>query len=138
MSNSHEIRWQQRLENFQKALKQLEVACKQDKYSDLERAGLVQMFEFTFKLAWKTLKDILLYEGFEEKIPRGAIRRAFEAEYLTENDTELWLDALGKRNLLSHTYEEKIAKEVHHLIINIYEPMLQRLMVTLENKKTDA
>ncbi len=44
MSNTDEIRWQQRLENFQKALTQLERACQKEEYSDLERAGLVQMF----------------------------------------------------------------------------------------------
>lgn len=86
MANSDEIRWQQRFENLGKALAQLEAACAQDEYSDLERAGLVQMFEFTMELAWNTLKDLLFYEGFETKTPREAIRKAFETEYLTEEE----------------------------------------------------
>jgi len=47
VSNTDEIRWQQRLENFQKAMEQIETACDKNEYSDLERAGLVQMFEFS-------------------------------------------------------------------------------------------
>ncbi len=127
MANSDETRWKQRLENFGKALAQLEAACRQDRYSDLERAGLVQMFEFTMELAWKTLKDLLFYEGFETKTPREAIRRAFEADYLTEDETETMLDALIKRNVLSHTYDEKTAKEAERLVKNVYTPVFRAL-----------
>ena len=65
--NDNDLRWQQRLQNFTKAISQLEDACQLETYTDLERAGLVQIFEFTFELAWKTLKDLLQYEGYEEK-----------------------------------------------------------------------
>ena len=30
---------------------------------DLQRDGLIQRFEFTFELAWKTLKDLFYREG---------------------------------------------------------------------------
>ena len=64
------------------------------------------MFEFTMELAWKTLKDLLRYEGFETKTPRETLRTAFEAGYLTEDETQALLDALAKRSLLSYTYNE--------------------------------
>ncbi len=135
MTNTDETRWQQRLENFGKALAQLDIACKQDEYSDLERAGLVQTFEFTFELSWKVLKDLLFYEGFEVKSPRAAIRQGFEVEYLSEEDAEVLLDALEKRNLLSHTYEEQTANEAKRLIKQDYFPALARLFQTLEAKR---
>ena len=135
MSNTDTIRWQQRLENFGKALSRLETACDQDKYSDLERAGLVQIFEFSFELAWKTLKDLLFSEGFDEKTPRSVIRRSFEVKYLTEADAEAFLDALKKRNLLSHTYEEEIAEKALELIRETYFPVLQRAYSTLLDKQ---
>jgi nucleotidyltransferase substrate binding protein (TIGR01987 family) len=135
MSNADEIRWQQRLENFAKALAQLEVACDQDSYSDLERAGLVQMFEFSFELAWKTFKDLLFSEGYDEKTPRAVIRRSFETEYLTEEDSEAFLDALQKRNLLSHVYEEEIAEAALALIKQTYFPVLKRAYNTLRDKQ---
>ena len=136
MSNTDEIRWQQRLENFGKALSQLEAACDKEEYSDLERAGLVQMFEFSFELGWKTLKDLLFYEGYDEKTPRKVIRKSFEMEYISEDDSEVFLDALGKRNLLSHTYEEETALEAESLIKEQYCPLLRRIYDTLESKRT--
>lgn len=135
MANSDETRWQQRLKSFGRALAQLETACKQNEYSDLERAGLVQMFEFTFELSWNTLKDLLFYEGFDATTPREAIRQAFVAEYLNEADTEVFLDALNKRNLLSHTYDDATAREAEDLIKNRYAPRLRRLFDTLKRKQ---
>ena len=134
MSNTDEIRWQQRLENYSKALAQLEAACDKDEYSDLEQAGLVQMFEFSFELSWKVLKDLLFYEGYDVKSPRDVIRKSFEMEYINEDDSEVFLDALGKRNLLSHTYEEKTAREAERLINEQYYPLLRRIYNTLEKK----
>jgi len=135
MANSDEIRWQQRFENLGKALAQLEAACAQDEYSDLERAGLVQMFEFTMELAWNTLKDLLFYEGFETKTPREAIRKAFETEYLTEEETETLLDALTKRNVLSHTYDEKTAQEAERLVKHEFTPVFRALYDRLQRKR---
>lgn len=135
MSNTDEIRWQQRLDNFSKALSQLDKACEQDSYTDLERAGLVQTFEFSFELAWNVLKDLLFYEGYDVKVPREAIRKSFEVDYLDENDCETFLDALDKRNLLSHTYREEVALQAETLIKERYHPMLQRLHATLEKRR---
>ena len=135
MSNTDEIRWRQRLEHFGKALSRLEAACKKKDYSDLERAGLVQMFEFTFELSWKVLKDLLFYEGFDLKSPREIIRQGYVMEYVNEDDSEIFLDALGKRNLLTHTYEEETALEAERLIKEQYYPMLRRVYDTLEKKQ---
>ena len=135
MTNSDEIRWRQRLENFGKALLQLDAACERKDYSDLERAGLVQIFEFSFELAWKTLKDRLFYEGFDVKTPREVIRQAFAVDYLTEEEAEILLDGLEKRNLLSHTYEEKTALEAEKLIKERYAPVLREAYNRLESKR---
>ncbi len=136
MSNGDPVRWQQRHDNFRKALLQLEAACDKDAYSDLERAGLVQVFQFTFELAWKTLKDLLFYEGFSVNSPREVIRQAFVSEYLAEADTATLLEALQKRNLLTHTYDEETAEEAEHLIRTHYYPALHRLFDTLQEKRS--
>lgn len=135
MSNSDEIRWQQRLENFGKALKQLEAGCAQTQFSDLERAGLVQVFSFTFELGWKTLKDLLYYEGFDTKSPRETIRQAFQAGYLDEANTETFLDALQQRNLLAHIYDKEKSLKAEDLIRNQYAPVLQSLYATLNGRR---
>lgn len=135
MSNADEIRWQQRLDNFSHALAQLSAACDQPDYTDLERSGLVQTFEFSFELAWKTLQDLLFYEGYEVKTPRAAIRQGFAAAYLDEEGCATLLDALDKRNLLSHAYRKALALEAETLIKTCYHPALARLHATLQAKR---
>ena len=132
MSNADESRWRQRLDNFSHALAQLSAACNQPRYTDLERSGLVQVFEFSFELAWKTLQDLLFYEGYGAKTPRAAIRQSFVAGYLDEKDCETLLDALEKRNLLSHTYRKALALEAETLIKTCYHSALARLHTTLQ------
>jgi len=135
MSNSDGIRWQQRFESFDKAMSRLTAACAEGEYSDLERAGLVKTFEFAFELGWKTLKDLLYFEGFDEKTPRSVIRRAFAAGYLDEGGAEVALDALEKRNLLSHTYDDGAAAEAARLIVGSYAPVLRALLERLRSRR---
>ena len=135
MSNSDEQRWQQRLDNFGTALAQLTDACKRERYDDLERAGLIKTFEFSFELSWNVLRDLLFYEGHEVKVPRAVIRKSFEVDYIDENDCETLLDALDKRNLLSHTYRSEVAREAEALIKDRYYPVLLRLYRALDAKR---
>ena len=136
MSNSDERRWQQRLESFGRALGQLTSACEREKYDDLERAGLIKTFEFSFELAWKVLKDLLFHEGYDIKVPRAVIRKSFEVDYISEDDCETMLDALDIRNLLSHTYLSDAALEAERLIKECYHPVLLELHRTLNAKRT--
>lgn len=130
-------RWRQRLENFGSALAQLDKACMQDSYTDLERAGLVQTFVFSYELGWKVLKDLLRYEGHDSSTPREVIRKSFEAGYIGEEDCETFLDALGRRNLLTHTYSDALAQSAESLIKRRYHPMLYRLWQKLEQKSSE-
>lgn len=134
MSSTDETRWKQRLASFGLALSRLNEACAQDSYSNLERAGLVKTFEFCFELSWNVLKDLLFYEGYSEKVPRSVIRRGFEVEYIDDRDCELLLEALEKRNILSHAYRESAALEAELLIKDRYHPVLVRLHATLRAK----
>ena len=137
MSNSDEIRWRQRFDNFQKAFLLLKDALEKkpiNEYSKLEQEGIIQRFEYTFELAWKTIKDKLFYEGYDEKTPRAVIRRSFAVEYLTEEEAETWLDSLDKRNLFSQTYNEKAAKEALTFIQEKFFPILSRLYQNMKNE----
>lgn len=135
MSNSDERRWQQRLESFRTALAQLTDACDRDRYDYLELAGLIKTFEFSFELSWKVLKDLLFYEGHDVKAPRAVIRKSFEVDYIDESDCETLLDALDKRNVLSHVYLLDVAQEAEMLIKDRYHPVLIRLRRTLDAKQ---
>jgi hypothetical protein len=59
---TEDIRWQQRLVNYQRALAQLlkAVMLRQTReLSELEQQGLIQAFGYTHELAWKVMKDYL-------------------------------------------------------------------------------
>lgn len=136
MGNTNSLRWQQRLDSFGRALSRLEEACRKESYTRLELAGLVKTFEFTYELGWKVLKDLLLYQGQQTGTPREAVRGGFDAHYLNEQDCEIFLDAMDRRNKLAHIYEQRIAQEVEALIKQKYYPMFCRLQQTLEQQRT--
>ena len=135
MSNADEGRWRLRLDSFGAALARLDEACEQASYTDLERAGLIQTFIFSRELGWKVLKDLLSYEGHDANSPREAVRKGFEAGYLDEDDCETFLDAIGRRNMLSHAYGDEMAREAEALIKGRYHPMLRRLRRRLERRR---
>lgn len=128
------LRWKQRLQNFNKAISRLERACQQREYNDLELAGLIQTFEFSFELAWKTLKDLLEFEGYDVASPRAVIRTALEAKHASSVQCEILLEALGKRNLLTHTYDEENVLEAKRLILDEFSPVLSELAIYLTRK----
>ncbi len=117
-----DIRWQQRFKNYQKALKQLENAvaiAKERPLSNLEQQGLIQAFEYTHELAWKTLKDFLNEQGYQDIYgSKDTSRVAFNLEIL-ENG-EVWMDMIKSRNLSSHTYNEDTTEEMTQKIIDHY------------------
>ena len=73
--------------------------------------------------------------GGSRQPPRAVIRQAFAAEYLEEEDYETLLDALDKRNLLSHTYRKELALEAETLIKTCYHPALAILHATLQAQR---
>ncbi len=120
-----DIRWKQRFQNFEKALLRLKEAVEQEALSELERNGLVQRFEFTIELAWKTLKDFLENEGFVVKSPRETIREAYRNQLIA--DAQVFLDALQRRNELSHDYDEDTFEAAEIEIKEKFFPALKEL-----------
>ena len=124
-----DFRWKQRFQNYQNALAELAKGLEQQEFSVLEQAGIIQLFEMSFELAWKTLKDYLFYHGFEVNSPRTAIRQAFASTLIA--DPDMWLEALEGRNRFSHTYDKKLAKDAVKCIREQYAPLLFALERTL-------
>jgi len=124
------IRWKQRFANFKKAALQLTEFMEKEQLNKFEVQGLIQCFEYTFELAWKTMKDYLEQEGFSVKSPRATIQTAFQMQLITDGHT--WIDALEKRNLMAHTYDEARAMEAQILIKERYYPVIKELFLKLE------
>lgn len=128
--NAADVRWKQRYANYKKAVFQLTEFVEKPDLNKFEKQGLIQCFEYTFELAWKTAKDYLEAEGFSAKSPRQTIQLAFQTDLIV--DGHVWIDALEKRNLMAHTYDENRIKEAERLIRDNYYSMLKALQAELE------
>lgn len=99
----------------------------------ITRAAIIQFFEVTMELAWKTLKDYLEAQKFIEiNSPKSVIKKAFETGLI--KDGHGWMDALEDRNLTVHTYDEDKARDIECAIRNSYFPLLNSLLISLKNK----
>jgi nucleotidyltransferase substrate binding protein (TIGR01987 family) len=134
VNNNTDIRWQQRLDNLEKAYKDFSDACSLTKYSKLERSGLIQTFEFTFELLWKTLQDLLVSQGYVGiNGPRPVLEKAFQDGWITQGDE--WIKMMISRNLTSHSYNEKTAEEIAKHIKTLYFPLIRNVLETLRNER---
>ena len=107
--NTQDIRWTQRFQNFERAFILLRSALEEkrvEQFNRLEQEGLIQRFEYTYELAWKTAKDYLQDQGviLEEVTPKAVLTAAFAAGLIQDGQT--WVDMRLHRNLLSHSYDE--------------------------------
>lgn len=123
---NQDIRWKQRFTNFKKAYSQLTEFMEKPELNKFEVQGLIQCFEYTFELSWKTLKDYLEFEGYDVNTPRETIKKAFQTGMI--EDGNVWLDALEKRNIMSHTYNENTTKQTEQLIKTKYYFIIQKLV----------
>jgi nucleotidyltransferase substrate binding protein (TIGR01987 family) len=107
-----DIRWEQRFSNYRKALSQLRKFFDKDKLSDLEEQGLIKAFEYTYELAWNTMKDFLEYQGSANNITgsRDTFREAFKAGLIFDGHS--WMEMVESRNRTSHSYNEEVANEI--------------------------
>ena len=72
--------------------------------------ALVQVFEFTYELGWKTVKDYLSFSGIKNvNSPREVIKHGFQNQII--EDGQLWINMMEDQNLIAHTYSEENAKK---------------------------
>lgn len=115
-----DIRWKQRFQNFERAYNLLKEALEPgiENLSNLEKEGVIHRFEYTFELAWKTLKDYLEFNGILVKFTRDVIKEAFAAGVI--EDGESWIEMLDDRNTTSHEYDEEKINLIVKKIDEIY------------------
>ena len=132
-----DIRWEQRFVNYRKALARLQKFIDKGELSELEEQGLIKAFEYTYELAWNTIKDFLEYKGQSDIYgSRDAIRKAFELGLI--GDGENWMDMLKSRNKTSHTYNEETAREICQAVVEVYYSLLKELKAKLETLRSDS
>jgi len=93
-------------------------------------------FEYTFESMWKALKEYFRLEGIDCSTPLKCFKEAFKDGIVSEENEEIILEMIEKRNEIVHIYDEKKAeeifefikkKEVMDVIREIYEKLKERL-----------
>ncbi len=129
-----DIRWRQRLGNFQRALGQLNGAVELSRrrpLSDLEKQGLIQSFEFTHELAWNVLKDYFAWQGNTAITgSRDATREAFQKGLVA--DGEGWMEMIQSRNQTSHTCNQAVADEIVEKVTGRYHGLFQAFAMRMQ------
>ena len=127
-------KFETKFNNFKNALQKLK-----DGISDYDKAkietirdGVIQRFEFTTELAWKSVREYLLTEGIIDiNTPKTVMKEAFSAGIISNEQG--WLQILNDRNATSHIYDEEEAVEIFDRIITQHINLFNELFVKLEN-----
>lgn len=119
-------RFEERKQELLNATERLKEALKQEE-NDIVIDCVLHRFEFTFELAWKSMKDFLEYNGISENIgsTREILRRAFESHLI--EDGEEWINMMLARNSLSHLYDEETSRKIYKEIKEKYIKLLEKL-----------
>lgn len=131
-----DIRWKQRLANYEKALNQLLSAIEThgENPIDIIKEGVIQRFEFTHELAWKTMKDFLEYEGYQNIVgSRSAVKEAFSKGLI--DDADIWLEMIESRNRTVHAYQEDILREEFQKIVSSYKTALAKFLSAMKARE---
>lgn len=117
------------LGKFNDAFSRLKEGALQAK-DDLGKDGVIQRFEFTFELLWKSLKVFLEYEGIECRTPRECLKSAFRIDIIEAE--EVFLDMLEDRNKTSHIYDKEESEKIFQRIKNDYLPQIGKVLDKLK------
>ena len=137
MPQQKDIRWIQRFSNYNKALTLLKKAIDLPSHSEYEKESVIQRFEYTYELAWNTIKDYLQEIGYQDiHGPANAIQIGFKAGIIT--DGELWMEMKKSRNNTVHTYDETEANKIFSDITAKYYPLFEELRQALDEIKKQS
>ena len=114
------------LVDYENCLQRLEEILNRDAKKDPDLIdGTIQRFEFTFEIAWKLMREILVDRGVSVNSPKMTIKESFREKFFKDGDG--WIKMLEDRNLTSHTYKQDLAKEIYERIKNKHYILLKKL-----------
>ena len=100
---------------------------------DSVRDGTIQRFEFCTELAWKTMREYLLDQGYTNiNSPKEVIKQAFAFGMI--DDQKAWVELLNDRNLTSHVYDEATAAAIFARIEGQYLPLFDSVTAYMKDE----
>lgn len=105
-----------------------------EKETEIAIDGTLHRFEFTFELAWKTMKDLMEYNVIIESTgsPREVLKNAFQNGIIEDGET--WINMMLARNSLSHLYDEETSRKIYKDIKEKYIVLIEKLNEVLEKQ----
>ena len=126
-------RFEERKQDLARATERLKEALN-EKETEIAIDGTLHRFEFTFELAWKTMKDLMEYNVIIESTgsPREVLKNAFQNGIIEDGET--WINMMLARNSLSHLYDEETSRKIYKDIKEKYIVLIEKLNEVLEKQ----
>ena len=120
-------------DSFKKAFLKLKEFVETDDGSEKDRGAIINAYQYTFELFWKTLQKYMQQqEMLDEQGPGSVIRTAFQ--YNIIDNGPLYMSMLKDKNLVTHTYKEDVAEKIHCRIREEYIDELEDFIKYFDKK----
>ncbi|MBQ6437980.1 nucleotidyltransferase substrate binding protein [bacterium] len=132
-----------KFDNYTQAVDSLERMLQAHPEADLDEAamtGIIAMCNLAFDQCWKTMKELCLDLGAPDEglnNPRSVLKTAAAYEVIAPGDHDRWLEMLQARNVLTHRYNEDMAKEALQKVRDVYAPLLVRMRRKIAQMQTE-
>ncbi|MFH1798848.1 MAG: HI0074 family nucleotidyltransferase substrate-binding subunit [Candidatus Omnitrophota bacterium] len=124
---------------FKKANQKLKEAVKLEEETEIKRDAVIQRFEFTFELLWKTFKKIAGSEKIDSFSPKTSFRSAFQLGLIS--DEEIFMEIIDARNKTTHVYSEEDAKEIYEFVeekvVDVFKSAEEKIEGYLVGSRTE-
>lgn len=122
------------IQDLRKANQRLKEAVKA-RPTRMNKDATIQRFEFCFELTWKTIQAYIRDQGLDCKSPKNCLREAVRLELI--KNIKKWFKLLDNRNLIAHTYNEKLADRIYKATKEL-PPEIDNLLKNLYDSNQDS
>lgn len=119
-------------ENFETSLKKLIEFCSLFDGSEIQMAGVIQAFEFTYEQCWKAIQKKAGQEGVVIASPKKAFQWALQNGWIKASEEAVWIQILSDRNLTSHTYRAAMAQQVSKNVMSLYLEPFKKMLINMK------
>lgn len=124
---------EKKFDNLQRALKKLKQFQLEYQGKEIEQAGILQAFEFTYEVFWQFFKICAEESGKTNVLgPRDAFKFAF-TNGLIDSET-LWLNMIPQRNDTVHSYNSLVSDRVFTAVNNDFVSAFERSEICIKEK----
>lgn len=127
----NERKYNNKLQKLKEASSRLNDLIESKEKTSYFEDAVIQRFEFTFELLWKTLKEVLEENLIQvNNTPREVFKAAFSSGYIQNEEIADLM--LYDRNLTTHMYSQDIAHQIFKNIVEKYIDQINKIILKIE------